>query len=112
MTEQCSIAPSSSARRVAANIATLPDLLKRKSPVEFIPVVYSVVAKDADPYLELDTPVYFRDHRAALLYAIEIAVACRSTRDARMTISISAPNDEPHTWSIGGLLAVRRWTMA
>ena len=54
--------------------------------------MYSVVAQNADPYLELDTPVYFQDHRSALLYAIKIAVTCRSARDARMTIMISGPN--------------------
>jgi hypothetical protein len=56
----------------------------------------------------LDTPVYFQDHRSALLYAIDLAVACRSPRDARMTILISGPNGRTlPPGSIGGLLFLR-----
>jgi hypothetical protein len=53
--------------------------------------MYSVVAHNADPYLELDTPVYFSNHRDALTYATETAITLRAAEDRRTVFTISGP---------------------
>src|SRR5215813_13670067 len=40
--------------------------------------MYSVVAHNADPYLELDAPALFSNHRDALRYAVDTAIVFRS----------------------------------
>src|SRR5262249_58130005 len=44
--------------------------------------MYSVVAHNADPYLELDIPVTFSSHAEALEYAIRTAIVFRGAPGA------------------------------
>jgi hypothetical protein len=67
--------------------------------------MYSVVILNADPYLELDTPVPFSSLRDALIYATDVAVAFRT--EDHWIITISGP-DGSLQWSIKGLLFHRR----
>jgi hypothetical protein len=70
-------------------------------------LMYSVVAHNADPYLELDTPADFATHRDALQYAIDIAIVFRAAQGAPSFITISGP-DGSHEWSIEALLFTRK----
>ena len=54
--------------------------------------MYSVVAHNADPYLELDAPALFSNHRDALRYAVDTAIVFRSAEGGPTSFSISGPN--------------------
>jgi hypothetical protein len=62
--------------------------------------MYSVVAHNADPYLELDTPETFPNHREALEYAIKTAIVFRGTEGCPTGFTISGGPDGPIEWSI------------
>jgi hypothetical protein len=64
--------------------------------------MYSVVAHNADPYLELDTPALFSNHVDALNYAIETAIVFRAAEGGPTGFSISGP-DGSVEWPIKAL---------
>jgi hypothetical protein len=66
--------------------------------------MYSVVAHNADPYLELDIPVTFSSHPEALEYAIRTAIVFRGAPGAPTGFTISGP-DGPIEWPIEALCA-------
>jgi hypothetical protein len=68
--------------------------------------MYSVVSPNADPYLELDTPVPFSSYCDALKYATDVAVAFRA--EEHWIFTISGP-DGSLQWSIKALL-FHRWS--
>jgi hypothetical protein len=61
--------------------------------------MYSVVAHNADPYLELDAPALFSNHFDALKYAIDTAIVFRAAEGRPTGFSISGP-DGSEEWSI------------
>jgi hypothetical protein len=65
-------------------------------------IMYSVVAHNADPYLELDAPALFSNHHDALKYASEVAMVFRAAEGRPATFSISGPD---------GSRVVRRCTL-
>ena len=67
--------------------------------------MYSVVAHNADPYLELDTPETFPNHREALEYAVRTAIVFRGTEGCPTGFTISGGPDGPIEWSIEALCA-------
>jgi hypothetical protein len=68
--------------------------------------MYTVVAVNADPFLELDTPATFSNHADALRYAIDVAVVFHGAVGAPTEIIISGP-DGPLEWSLKALLFTR-----
>jgi hypothetical protein len=84
------------ARRRALSKAQLAPLLLGAALLYFR-AMYSVVAHNADPYLELDTPETFSNHREALEYAIQTAIVFRGAPDAPTGFTISGP-DGPMEW--------------
>jgi|GraSoi2013_100cm_1033763.scaffolds.fasta_scaffold97951_2 hypothetical protein len=66
--------------------------------------MYSVVAHNADPYLELDSPVTFSNYREALEYAVSTAIVFRGAPGAPTGFTISGP-DGPIEWPIEALCA-------
>ena len=69
-----------------------------------VEAMYSVIALNADPYLELDTPANFSSHRDALKYAVEVAIVFRTER--HWLFALSGPNGSQQ-WSIGALVFIR-----
>jgi hypothetical protein len=61
--------------------------------------MYSVVAHNADPYLELDASAVFANHLDALRYAIDTAIVFRTAVGGPTGFSISGP-DGSVEWSI------------
>jgi hypothetical protein len=64
--------------------------------------MYSVVAHNADPYLELDIPALFSNHLDALKYATETAIVFRAAKGGPTGFSISGP-DGSEEWPIEAL---------
>jgi hypothetical protein len=62
--------------------------------------MYSVVAHNADPYLELDAPASFSNHLDALKYAIEVAIVFRTSEGRPTEFSISGPDGSVQWWPI------------
>jgi hypothetical protein len=54
--------------------------------------MHSVVAHNADPYLELDAPALFSNHLDALKYAIGTAIVFRAAEGGPTGFSISGPD--------------------
>jgi hypothetical protein len=73
--------------------------------------MYSVVAHNADPYLELDAPALFSNHLDALKYAIDTAIVFRTAEGGPTRFSISGP-DGPVEWPNKTLLWTRSWGLA
>jgi hypothetical protein len=65
-------------------------------------VMFSAVAHNADPYLELDAPALFSNHHDALKYAIEVAIVFRAAEGRPTGFSISGP-DGSVEWPIEAL---------
>jgi hypothetical protein len=77
---------------------------KRRRTHHAVEIMYSVIALNADPYLELDTPTNFSSHRDALKYAIDVAIVFRAER--HWLFAISGP-DGLQQWPIEALLLTR-----
>jgi hypothetical protein len=72
--------------------------------VTWMGAMYSVVAHNADPYLELDEPALFSSHRDAVKYAIETAIVFRAAKGGPTGFTISGPLGSVE-WSIEALLS-------
>ena len=64
--------------------------------------MYSVVAHNADPYLELDEPAFFSNALDAVKYATDIAIIFRAAQGGPTGFTISGP-DGSLEWSIEAL---------